>query len=160
MTAWANIADVQTILPEDETVPASGHVRERLARNLEEATDLVRAYIGHDYDFTDDDPAVEAPDADTDDVPDTVPGPVRRVVARVALRAFLDEPENPGAAAETNAMGPFSHSINWSRESQARDFYLTESDKDRLYDFRQSTPRAVGHVPMFGYSSGYGGRWW
>lgn len=152
--AWANIADVETILPEDETVPASGHVRERLARNLEEATDLVRAYVGQDYDLLVDDTSV--PDVDADDVPDTVPGPVRRVVARVALRAFLDEPENPGAAAETNAMGPFSHSINWSRESQARDFYLTDSDKDRLYSFRLSTPRGVGNVPM----SGYGGKWW
>lgn len=151
--AWANIADVETILPEDETVPATGHIRERLATNLEEATDLVRGYLERDYDSVGDDPA---PDDDDDLVPDQVPGAVRRVVARVAMRGFLYEAENPGAAAETNAMGPYSHSINWSREAQAGDFYLTGSDESRLRKFRLTTPRAVGNVPM----SGYGGKWW
>lgn len=152
--AWANIADVEKILPEDETVPTSGHVRERLAINLEEATDLVRAHIEQDYDEVA--PDAPAPDEDADDVPDTVPGPVRRVVARVALRGFLDEPENPGAAGETNAMGPFSHHINWSKEAQARDFFLTESDELRLRRYRLSTPRGVGHAPMVGS----GNAWW
>lgn len=145
--AWAAIADVEKILPEDETVPASGAVRERLAANLEEATDLVAAFLDVEY---------AGADTDSDGVPDDVPGPVRRVVARVALRGFLDEPENPGAAGETNAMGPFSHHINWSREAQARDFFLTESDELRLRRYRASTPRGVGHAPMVGS----GNVWW
>src|SRR5689334_8997517 len=102
MAAYANQEDVEKILPEHEEVPEDAV--ERLETNLEEATDLVIGYLGREY--TDD--AI-------DGVPGDVPGAVRRVTARVALRGFIDAPDNPGAEAETNLMGPFSHTINWSR---------------------------------------------
>lgn len=147
--AYANKVDVENILPEDEGVPADAVVR--LVVNLEEATDLVIAALGREYTDVDE---------DEDGVPDDVPGAVRRVVARVALRAFTDNPDNPGALSETNLMGPFSHTINWSKEAQARDFYLTDSDELRLKKYALTTPRAVGHAPMVGHCDwtavGYG----
>lgn len=147
--AYATQADVEAILPEHEEVPTEAE--DRLAVILEEATDLVIAYLGREYTGED-----VAPD---DEVPDDVPGAVRRVVARVALRAFIDAPDNPGAEAETQLMGPFSHSINWSREAQARDLYLTDSDKLRLEKFVVNSARGVYHVPMVG-AGGYESPWW
>lgn len=147
--AYATQADVEKILPEHEEVPAEAVPR--LATILEEATDLVNAYLGREYTGADLDPE--------DAVPDDVPGAVRRVVARVALRAFIDAPDNPGAEAETQLMGPFSHSINWSREAQARDLYLTESDKLRLDQFQVVSSRGVYHVPMVG-AGGTEFPWW
>lgn len=136
--AYAAQVDVEKILPDEETVPSTAV--QRLATNLQEATDLVEAYLERTY----------TGPPDEDGVPDDVPGAVRRVTARVALRAFTDTPDNPGAVAETNLMGPFSHTINWSKEAQARDFYLTASDELRLDKFRLGTPRGVGHAPMVG----------
>lgn len=146
--AWANVEDVKAILPEDEDdIPSSGHALDRLKVNLEEATDVVRPFLGRDYTGDDD---------DNDDVPDDVPPAVRRVVARVALRGFMDTDATGGAAGETNTMGPFAYHINWSKEAQAGDFYLTDSDEDRLSPFQQTGPRAAGHVPM----AGSGCQWW
>lgn len=139
--AYATQADVEKILPDDESVP--NEAVERLETNLEEATDLVIAFLGREY--------TGEPVDEDDPVPDDVPGAVRRVTARVALRAFMDAPENPGAVAETNLMGPFSHTINWSKEAQARDFYLTDSDELRLKRFVVSSSRAVKHAPMVGH---------
>lgn len=146
--AYANVEDVKNILPPDEDeIPGTGPVLIRLKTNLEEATDLIIAYLGREYDEADD---------DEDDVPDDVPPAVRRVVARVALRGFMDSPDNPGAQGETNAMGPFSYHINWSKEATSRDFYLTDSDKARLKRYRLVSTNTVGHAPM----AGAGAAWW
>lgn len=144
--AWANAEDVKAILPEDEEpIPSTGHVLERLEVNLLEATDVVSAYLGREYT---DDPV--------DGVPGDVPGAVRRVVARVALRGFMDTDVAGGAQGETNAMGPFSYHVNWSKEAVAGDFYLTDNDELRLDRYRLSGPRAVGHAPM----TCSGCEWW
>ena len=144
--AWASVADVQVILDEDEEpIPDTGHVRERLARNLEEATDVVAAFLGRDYTDADD---------DNDGVPDDVPGAVRRVVARVALRGFM-EPASPGMQSETNTMGPFGYHVNWSKESVSGDFYLTDSDELRLGKYRLSSARGVGHVAAWNGGGGF-----
>lgn len=131
--AYADFSDVEAILPPDEVMPDEPDTREwlNLTTALEEATDLVIGYLEREYES-------EIPDA------------VRRVVARVAMRAFIDNPDNPGAEAETNLMGPFSHTINWSREAQARDFYLTDSDKIRLDRFKAGFLGGAGHMPMWG----------
>lgn len=150
--AYAAQSDVEAILPEDEDVPTEAE--ERLATNLEEATDLVSAFLHREYTGED-----AEPDPDGDGVPDDVPGAVRRVVARVALRAFIDAPDNPGAVAETNLMGPFSHTINWSKEAQARDFYLTYSDEQRLKPYVLLTARSAAHAPMVG-GGGQECPWW
>lgn len=146
--AYANVDDVNAILPEDEQVPPEAE--DRVLVNLEEATDLVISFMGREY---------TGADSDTDGVPEDVPGAVRRVVARVALRAFTDTPNNPGAEAETNLMGPFSHTINWSKEAQARDFYLTNSDEARLKRFQLASQRGAYHVPMVG-AGGQECPWW
>ena len=143
--AYANSDDVAGILPDDEEVPAEAE--ERLEINLEEATDLVIGFLGREY-----------TDELVDGVPGDVPGAVRRVVARVAMRGF-DEPDDPGAAGTTNAMGPFSHHINWSREAQARDFYLTDSDEIRLKRYRLISTRSAAHAPMVG-GGGQECPWW
>ena len=146
--AYANIDDVVAILPdEEEEIPSEAE--DRVVVTLEEATDLVISYLGREY----------SGDADDDGVPDDVPGAVRRVVARVALRGYLDTPSNPGAEAETHLMGPMSWSVNWSKLAQARDLYLTDSDKERLKRFQLSTPRGVYHAPMVG-SGGHGWPWY
>lgn len=145
--AWANVDDVQQILPDDESIPPSGRTLDRVETNLEEATDLVSAFLGRVY---------EGDDDDADDVPDDVPAAVRRVVARVALRAFIDEPDYPGAQGVTNAMGPFSTHINWAKEATSRDFMLTDTDELRLSPYTVTTTRAVGHAPMVGT----GCEWW
>lgn len=144
--AWANIEDVEKILPEDEDpIPTAGHARDRLAEYLEEATDVVGAFLGREYD---------GEDEDSDGVPDDVPLPVRRVVARVALRGFVDPPPT-GVQSETNAMGPFSYHVNWAREAMAGDFYLTDTDEMRLKKFRLGGARGAGHTPMAGACA-----WW
>lgn len=136
MLAYANQDDVEAILPDEDSVPEEAV--ERLEVNLQEATDLVIGFLGREY---------------TDDpiggVPGDVPGAVRRVTARVALRAFVDIPENPGAEAETNLMGPFSHTINWSKEAQSRDFYLTDSDELRMKKYQLASSRGAYHAPMY-----------
>lgn len=140
--AYASTADVEAILPPDEEMPSSSTSEFlRLEKALDEATDLVIGYLRREY--------VGEPTGEDDPVPDDVPGAVRRVTARVALRAFIDSPDNPGAEAETNLMGPFSHTINWSREAQARDFYLTDSDRLRLDRFRLGYSGGAAHVPMY-----------
>lgn len=133
--AYAELSDVEAILPPDEVMPTEPGSREymNLTTALEEATDLVIGYIEREY----------GPE-------DLIPDPVRRVVARVAMRSFIENPDNPGAEAETNLMGPFSHTINWSREAQARDFYLTESDKMRLERYKQGYFSGAVHMPMWG----------
>lgn len=143
--AYATRADVQKILPEGETVPEDAIPR--LDTALEEATDLVISYLDREFDDTDE---------DEDGVPDDVPPAVRRVVARIAMRGFLDEPSNPGAVAEHQLMGPLSYTVNWSREAQARDFYLTDSDRDRLDRFKLFTATGAAHVPL----AGAGADWW
>lgn len=143
--AYANVEDVGVILPEGETVPAEAE--DQLNVYLEEATDLVIGYL--DREFTE-------PDVDLDLVPDDVPDAVRRVVARVAMRGFTDEPGNPGAESEVDLMGPFSHTINWMKEAQSRTFYLTESEKVRLDRFRLFPSSGAVYMPM----SGAGGTDW
>lgn len=141
--AYANLADVEKILPPDEEIPTDPSSREymNLTTGLQEATDLIDGYL--EVEFT-------GADLDDDEVPDDVPGPVRRVAARVAMRAFIDEPANPGAASEVNLMGPFSHTINWLKEASARDYYLTDSEKTRLERYRRGYTGYAGHVPMYG----------
>lgn len=140
--AYANLDDVENILPPGEDLPTDpSREYNNLITALEEATDLVIGYL--DREFTD-------PDDDSDDVPDDVPDAVRRVTARVAVRGFLDEPMNPGAESEVELMGPFSHTINWSKEAQARDFYLTDAEKLRLDRFRLFPASGAAHMPMIG----------
>lgn len=138
--AYASLSDVEAILPPDEDMPDDPTSREylNLTTALEESTDLVIGYLEREYDGE-----------LIDGVPGDVPGAVRRLVARVAMRAFIDNPDNPGAEAETNLMGPFSHTINWSKEAQARDFYLTDSDKMRLDRFKVGFLAGAGHMPMW-----------
>lgn len=144
--AYASLADVEAILPDPDDEEFS-EAEERVLVNLEEATDLVIGFLGRE--FTDD-------DEDEDGVPDDVPPAVRRVVARVTLRAFLDDPANPGAESEVNLMGPFSHTVNWSKEIQARDLYLTEFEKLRLERFKLGYTGQAVHLPM----AGAGGTCW
>lgn len=137
--AYATTEDIEVILPEGEEIPESAS--DRLELNLEEATDLVIGYLEFEY----------TGDPGLDGVPEDVPDAVRRVVARVAMRGFLDDPANPGAESEVNLMGPFSHTINWSKEFQSRDFYLTDADKMRLERYVRGYTGGVVHVPMYGY---------
>lgn len=141
--AYASVDDVVVILPPGEEVPPEAE--DRLLVNLEEATDLVVGYLDKEYTGT----------LGSDDVPEDVPDAVRRVVARIALRGFLDEPDNPGAESEVQLMGPFSHTINWSKEAQARDFYLTDAEKLRLDRFKLFPATGAAHVAM----AGAGGDW-
>lgn len=140
--AYATVADVQAAMPDGED-PIPNPPPASLVTGLEEATDLVIGYL--EREFTGE--LLGPPD---DLVPEDVPGAVRRVVARVALRAFLDDPMNPGAESEVNLMGPFSHTINWSKEATARDFYLTRSDEIRLDRFKSGYTGGVAHMPMSG----------
>lgn len=137
--AYANVDDVEAILPPETDMPQEpSREYTNLVTALEEATDLVIGYIEREYTGT----LYEG-------VPSDVPDAVRRVTARVAMRAFTDSPDNPGAEAETNLMGPFSHTINWSREAQSRDLYLTSSDKLRLDRFKAGYLNGAGHMPMW-----------
>lgn len=136
--AYANVEDVEAILPEGEEI---GDAEDRVKTNLEEATDLIIGFLEFEY---------EGGDEDQDGVPDDVPPAVRRVVARVTLRAFIDEPWNPGAESEVNLMGPFSHTLNWSKEVQARDLFLTDMEKLRLERFKIGYRGSAVHMPMGG----------
>lgn len=136
--AYATQEDVEKILPEGETVPTTAE--DKLATVLEEATDLVIGYLEFEYDG----------DPDDDGVPDDVPGAVRRVVARVALRAFIDEPDDPGAVSTRDLMGPFSHDINWSKESQDGSVYLSRGEELRLDRFVRGSTMGAAHYPMYG----------
>jgi hypothetical protein len=77
--AYASVEDVSLILPEGETVPPEAE--DQLNVYLQEATDLVEGYLERQY--------IELRTPTTTLVPDDVPGPVRSVVARVAMRGFL-----------------------------------------------------------------------
>lgn len=146
--AYANAGDVEKILPPDEDMPAEPSNPDNPSREwmnlttaLEEATDLVIGYLEREYDDEDE---------DDDDVPDDVPGAVRRVVARVTLRSFMEEPTESGAESEVNLMGPFSHTVNWSKEAQGRSMWLTGGEKMRLERFKQGYTGGVAHLPMYG----------
>ncbi len=146
--AYATPDDVEAVLPPTEDMPdepsnpdAPSREWRNLTTALEEATDLVIGFLEREY--TDD-------DDDGDGVPDDVPGAVRRVVARVTLRAFLDEPYEPGAESEVNLMGPFSHTVNWSKESQSRSMWLTDGEKLRLGRYKQGYTGGAAHMAMYG----------
>lgn len=145
--AYANLIDVEDALPAEEEMPVEPSNPENPSREyrnlvtaLESATDLVIGYLKREYTGTDE---------DDDGVPDDVPAAVRRTVARVAVRAFLVDPSAPGAESEVNLMGPFSHTINWSKEAQARDFYLTDSDQDILDRFVTAYDGGAAHYAMY-----------
>lgn len=141
--AYATAADVEKILDASIELPATGsRERDNLEAALLEATDAVIGYLEREFEG-------DATDAPDDLVPDDVPGAVRRVTARVALRGFLEDPSAPGAESEVNLMGPFSHTINWSKEAQARSLYLTQGEKDRIARFRVDFSSTAGHVAMF-----------
>ena len=146
--AYANFDDVDKILPPEEPLPDDEDSRDykNLATALFEATDVVIGFLEREFGSPDD------PDYDEDEdgVPDDVPPAVRRVVARVAMRNFIDEPWNPGAESEVNLMGPFSHTLNWSKEVQARDLYLTDMEKMRLERFKIGYTGSVVNMPMGG----------
>lgn len=137
--AYANIEDVNAILPPDE--PVADAAEDQVLVYLEEATDTVIGYL--DREFT-------GEDTDTDGVPDDVPATVRRVVARMTMRGLSDDPRTPGAESEVELMGPFSHTVNWSKQAQAGDFYLTDADKLKLDRFRLTSATGVAHLPMHG----------
>jgi|694.fasta_scaffold26064_2 hypothetical protein len=137
--AYANVDDIEAILPPENDMPVDpSREYTNLITALEESTDLVIGYIEREYTAN-----------RYEGVPSDVPDAVRRVTARVAMRAFTESPDNPGAEAETNLMGPFSHTINWSKEAQARDFYLTASDKMRLDRFKTGYVSGAVHIAMW-----------
>lgn len=155
--AYAGLTDVANILPPDEDMPeADSRAETNLLTALEEATDLVIGFLDREYTGTPDD----------DGVPEDVPDPVRRVVARVAMRGFLNEDAQQGAESEVQLMGPFSHTINWMKEVQARDFFLTRSDEIRLERFKLFPTTGAAHVAMAGASDWvhrsyrHRRRWW
>lgn len=146
--AYATPYDVERILPPDEDMPTEPSNPDNPSREwlnlttaLEEATDLVIGYLEREY---------TGSDEDDDGVPDDVPAAVRRVVARVVLRSFLEEPYEPGAESEVNLMGPFSHTVNWSKESQARSMWLTKGEELRLSRFKAGYTGGAAHMPMYG----------
>lgn len=146
--AWASVDDVKVILDEDEEpIPETGHVRERLQRNLEEATDVVQGFLGRDY--------TQEPEPNDGGVPGDVPGAVRRVVARVAMRGFIETDSEPGVQSETNTMGPFGYHINWSKEAVSGDFYLSDSDELRLGPYRLRGGGTAGHVAAWSGGGGF-----
>lgn len=148
--AYANIADINKILPADEDpLPlsldeAEDEEQERIVTNvqtvLEEATDLIVAILHREY---------VDPDEDIDGVPDDVPGAVRRVCARMSLRAFSEDPEAAGAEATTNLMGPFSHTINWRKEAQDRSVYISDSERERLDPYILGYSGGAAHYAMY-----------
>jgi hypothetical protein len=145
--AYADLEDVENILPPEEDLPEDDRGERNLLTALEEATDLVEGYLDRRYTGT----------PDSDGVPEDVPDAVRRATARIALRVFLDEPSNPGAESEVDLMGPFSHTINWMKEAQARSAFLTDFDKMRLDPYKLFPATGVIHAPM----AGSGGTcWW
>lgn len=145
--AYADLDDVENILPADEELPEDDRGERNILTALEEATDLVEGYL--DRRFTG--------EPDDQGVPADVPPAVRRITARIALRVFLDEPTNPGSQSEVELMGPFSHTINWAQEAQARSVFLTDSDKMRLDPYKLFPATGVIHAPM----AGAGGTcWW
>ena len=147
--AYATIADVEKILPEDVDRPeVDSRDEANLLAALDETTDLVIGYMEREYTGGPTDPEGDPPDIMPDLVPNDVPGAVRRVVARSAMRVFMDDPDNPGAESEISLMGPFNHTLNWSRDSQSRTPYLTGTEKLRLDRFKAGTRGQVGHFPM------------
>lgn len=142
--AYATLADVEKILPDSEDMPTEdSRDQHNLLAALEEATDLVIGFLKGEY-------TGDPTDEPGDMVPDDVPGAVRRVVARVAMRGFMSDNDNLGAESETQLMGPFSHALNWSREAQAGDFYLTNSDELRIERFIfGGAGGGAGHAPMY-----------
>lgn len=143
--AYATLGDVGKILPEEVALPDPGSQGEdNLLAALEEATDTVIGYLGREYTGDPTDPGGVPPDL----VPEDVPGAVRRVVARVAMRLFMDDPFNPGAESEVNLMGPFSHTVNWSLEAQSRSPHLTAGEKLRLDPYRSTPVGRAMHFPM------------
>lgn len=148
--AYASLADLTAIWPEEED-PIPEPTPNVVLIGLEEATDTVIGYLEREFTGEPTDPDSDPPDL----VPGDVPGAVRRVVARVALRALLADPANPGAESEVNLMGPFSHTINWSAEASARDFYLTKADELRLDRFKLGYTGAAGYAPMAGARDSY-----
>lgn len=146
--AYATLDDVKKILPEDEDLPEEDSRGEgNLLAALDEATDLVIGFLHREY-------TGEPTDEPEDMVPDDVPGAVRRVVARVAMRGFMAD-VNPGAESEVQLMGPFSHALNWSKEAQAGDFYLTNSDELRIERFAVGGSGGAGYAPMAGARDSY-----
>lgn len=145
--AYASFDDVKAILsPDDEMpevpTPPAEPSREylNLATALEEATDLVIGFLDG-REWTDE-------DEDEDGVPDDVPGAVRRVVARVALRGFI-ESDSEGVESEVNLMGPFSHTLNFSKEAQGS-LWLTDGEKMRLERYLVGYSGGATHMPMAG----------
>lgn len=130
---YATVDDVEVILPPEEELPED---TDRLESMLDEATDLVIGFL-------------EQGDNAYASVED-IPPAITRVVARVAMRNFIDEPANPGAESEVNLMGPFSHTLNWSKEVQARDLFLTDAEKLRISRFKIGYSGSVTHLPMAG----------
>lgn len=145
--AYASIADINKILSTDESPlpspPGSGAEEQRIVVNvqtvLEEATDLLVSVLHREY----------AGDEGDDGVPDDVPGPVRRVCARMALRAFTEDDADAGAEATTSLMGPFSRTINWRAEAQDRSVYLSDTERERLEPFILNYQGGAAHYPMF-----------
>lgn len=156
---YANLDDVENVLPPDVDMPeppsdpdAPSREYRNLTTALDEATDLVIGFLEREFG----DPEAADYDEDDDGVPDDVPPAVRRVVARVAVRNFTTDPLNPGAEGEVSQMGPFSHTVNWSKEVQARDLFLTDAERMRLERFKIGYTGKVTAVPM----SGAGGTDW
>ena len=112
----AELSDVQRLLP-NQQIPSdeSGYV-EAL---IEEAGDLVEAYCRTAFDTP-------------------VPDRVRRVVARMAARAYSEKdgaiPE--GANPTSMSAGPFSHSIGFESGATTNGVWLSANDKQRLRGYR------------------------
>lgn len=137
--AWANVADVNKLLPPDEQIPEEYEPQVKAV--LEEATDLVIGHLDRGW----------SGQPDADGIPADLPGAVRRVVARIALRAFEDEGDNPGAIQSTNLMGPFSHTVNWGKDAIDRSVYLSKGEEIRLAPYMAGGfSGGAGHFLMSG----------
>jgi hypothetical protein len=157
-TPYASPLDVQAIVSADEEFPPEPSNPDNpsqdwlnLTTAILEATDLVIGYLEREYFPDEDDPD----DPDDYGVPLDVPGAVRRVVARITLRSFDEDAGVGGAESEVNLMGPFSHTVNWSKDSQARSMWLTAGEKLRLDRFKQGYSGRAVHLPMYGSCGAY-----
>lgn len=115
--ALAELNDVQRLIPSVELSSDDMSLIEGL---IEEAGDIVEAYCRRSFD--------DPPDA------------VRRVVARIAARAYTQETLGgdvpSGATSMSYSAGPFQRSFGFESGTTSRGAWLSAADKQRLARWR------------------------